>query len=121
MRQRLIDTPIGQRGEAITLIYLTAALFDGSPMLSLLRSALTNDVAASMFEEFISSVFLAHADQLIDGPKPQERLALIGAHLMGVVASRELLSLAPLTEASIDELVALIGPAVQTYFDAPTP
>lgn len=92
---------------------------DSSPARSLLRAAATNDEAASMLREFITSTFIAQAPLLANGPDGPRRLALAGAQPVGVVFGRHVLKLEPLSTATVEELSIGIGPVIQHYLDEP--
>ena len=109
--------PPGERGEAIARVYLTGIFAAGSPGLSLLRTAATNEDAARMLSEFVTSALLGHADRLAPGPDGRRRMALAGAQLVGVVFGRSILQLEPLARADVDELIAAVAPVVQHYLD----
>ena len=109
--------PAGERGEAIARVYLTGIFAAGSPGLSLLRTAATNEDAARMLSEFVSSALLVHADRLAPGPDGRRRMALAGAQLVGLVFGRSILQLEPLVDADLDELIAAVGPVIQHHLD----
>ncbi len=117
MLEHVAELPVKQRGREVARIYLSMTDRPGSAAVSLLRGAATNDRAAQMLGEFITSVFLAHVDTLMTGPDRRRRLALVGAHLMGIAVARNIVGIGPLSDASVDELVELVGPAIQQYFD----
>ncbi len=109
--------PPEQRGVGLARLYLTALLAPGSPGLSLLRTAATNDDAARMLNEFVSHALLDRAERLAPGPDGRRRLALAGAQLVGVVFGRSILALEPLADADVDDLVAAVGPVIQHHLD----
>ncbi len=109
--------PSGERGEAIARVYLTGIFAAGSPGLSLLRTAATNEDAARMLSEFVTSALLVHADRLAPGPDGRRRMALAGAQLVGLVFGRSILQLEPLVDSDLDELVAAVGPVIQHHLD----
>lgn len=110
-----------QRGAHIARIYLSMAQAASSPARSLLRTAATNDAAATMLREFITASFISQAPTLAPGPDGPRRLALAGSQLMGVLFGLTVLELAPLTSATLDELVEAVGPMIQRYLDEPLP
>lgn len=115
----LDEIPLDRRGAHIVRLYLTMMESRSSPALSLLRAAATNDDAAKMLREFITSAFIERDPPLVAGPDGARRLALAGAHMIGVVFGRVVLQLEPLASATVDELVDAIGPTVQRYLDEP--
>lgn len=109
--------PVAERGQEVARIYLSMAASPNSGALSLIRGAATNEQAARMLNEFITSVFLAHAAELIPGPDSERRLALVGAHMVGIIVGRSIIRLDPLVDASIEELIELVAPTIQRYLD----
>lgn len=109
--------PPEERGERIVRAYLEVLGAPGSPALSLLRAAATNPRAATMLREFIEDGFLREATRLAGGPEAELRLALIGAHLIGVIYGRELIGVSPLADRSIDDLVTALAPTIQRYLE----
>lgn len=114
---RLAELPPSERGAALVRSYLGLTECDDSAALSLLRAAATNQDAARMLREFIGTAFLARADRLTDAPDAEVRVALVGAHLMGILYGRHVLRIEPLASSSVERLVALVGPTVQRYLD----
>ena len=115
--EEIAAAPPAERGERIARAYLEVLGAAGSPALSLLRAAATNPGAAAMLREFIEDTFLREATRLAGGPDADLRLALIGAHLIGVIYGRELIGVSPLVDRSIDDLVSNIAPAIQRYLE----
>lgn len=120
MLQAIQAVPQSQRGEFLTSMYLGLFAAEGSPMLSLLRAAATNEDAARMLREFIEDAVLSHADELAPGPGSRLRLATAASHLIGTIVGRVLLGVAPLADVELDELVTLISPSIQRYLDDPS-
>jgi AcrR family transcriptional regulator len=86
--------------------------------LGLLRTAATTDQGLVMLREFITSTILAslvRAAGLADDAEGRYRAALVGSQVVGLGFTRYLLRLEPIASASIEDLVAAIGPAVQRY------
>ncbi len=86
-----------------------------SPMLGLLRSAMTNDEAAAMFREFIASALAGPVSEAVGVPRLRLEAAM--AQLVGVALMRYVLQLEPMASASEDEVVALVAPTIQRYID----
>jgi len=86
--------------------------------LGLLRSAATTDQGLVMLREFITSTILA---SLVRAAGPGEdadgryRAALVASQVVGLGFTRYLLRLEPIASASIEDLVAAIGPTMQRY------
>ena len=102
-------------GEQVTRAYLELADSPGSPIVSLLRAAATNDGAARMTREFVESGFLATAEALLPFDQPRRRLALCATHLIGIVVGRLILRVPEVADPTIDDLVELVSPTIQRY------
>ncbi len=106
-----------ERGEAVARAYLGLVAGPGSRVFSLLRAAATNEAAAAMLREFITDTVVARGIELVNGPDPELRLALIVSHLMGIAVARELVGLPLLTTRDVEEIVTAVAPTIQRYLD----
>ncbi|MFG1697789.1 TetR family transcriptional regulator [Nonomuraea sp. NPDC049309] len=112
----LIDGPREEIGERLVrmLLQVTAEPETREPMVALLRSAMTNEQAATMFREFILHALLYQvADRL---GVPHLRVEAAFAQMFGTIMGRYVLKLEPLASASVEELVELLAPTIQRYF-----
>ena len=112
----LLEGPREEIGERLVgmLLRVTAEPEMREPMVALLRSAMTNEQAATMFREFILHALLYQvADRL---GVPHLRLEAAFAQMFGVIMGRYVLKLEPLASASVEELVELLAPTIQRYF-----
>ena len=115
MLEPIFTGPPEEMGERLTRFYLSLVAIPGSPAVSLIRAAATNEEAARMLREFIEQGFLTTAERHLDATQPRRRLALCGSHLIGLVFARTILEVPELAEPGIDELVAIVGPTIQRY------
>jgi len=111
------ELPVAERGAVLVSGYLQVFASPGSTALSLLRGAATNDSAAAMLRGFIDQALIEHAPQIIEGPRPELRMALIGSHLVGIAFARELVGIEPLRDTEITDLVAVVAPVIQRYIE----
>ncbi|MET9339451.1 TetR family transcriptional regulator [Nonomuraea sp. NPDC003804] len=112
---RLLDGPREEVGERLVRLILTvtADAQAREPVLALMRSAMTNEQVALMMREFITNALLY---RVADGLGISHlRMEAAFAQLIGVVLARHVLRLEPVASADLDELVELVGPAVQRY------
>ncbi|MER6944366.1 TetR family transcriptional regulator [Nonomuraea sp. NPDC000554] len=112
----LLDGPPEAIGERLVrmLLEVTAEPETREPMIALIRSAMTNDQAVTMFREFITNALLYRvADSL---GVPHLRVEAAFAQMFGVIMSRYVLRLEPLASADPEELVELLAPTIQRYF-----
>lgn len=89
-----------------------------APALALMRSALAHESAAKLLREFATRVMLSRVAPLIDGPDAKLRAEAAISHMLGLAFARYVIKIEPVASASVDDLVALIGPTIQRYFDA---
>jgi len=85
-----------------------------APMLGMLRSAMTGEQGATMLREFVGSALIGRVAEAVGTVDPL-RVQAAAAQMVGVVMLRHVVRLEPLASASVDEVVALIAPAVQRH------
>lgn len=81
-------------------------------VLALVRSAVSNEQAATMLREFLSVELLERVAALSDQPDADLRAALVVAQLIGVAVLRHVVRVEALTEASPEEIRALVVPSL---------
>ncbi|MGI5206351.1 TetR family transcriptional regulator [Spirillospora sp. CA-108201] len=84
-----------------------------APMLAMLRSAMTNERAAALLREFVTSALFGRASQATEAP-PLGIQAAAG-QMIGLMILRYVLRVEPLASASEDELIELVAPTLQRY------
>jgi len=82
---------------------------------AMLRSAMTNETAMGMIRDLLVREVFGPITQALGVPDAQLRATLVGSQLVGLGMMRFVGRLEPLASASIDELVAAVGPTVQRY------
>jgi hypothetical protein len=88
-----------------------------APFLALLRSAMTHETAAMLLRQFASRVMLARVVEGLELPDRELRAEAVASHLLGVAIMRYVVKIEPLASVSDEEVVALVGPVIQRYFD----
>ncbi|MBD0293106.1 MAG: TetR/AcrR family transcriptional regulator [Jiangellaceae bacterium] len=88
-----------------------------APFLALLRSAMTHPGAAALLRQFARRAMLARVVARLDVPDRELRAEAAVSHLLGMALMRYVVKIEPLASASEDELVSLVGPVIQRYFD----
>lgn len=81
----------------------------------LLRHALGNRLTTPLVAGFLSRELLGRIAAHLDAPNPELRASLAGSQVAGLLIARHVLKLPAVAAASVDELVALVGPNVQRY------
>jgi AcrR family transcriptional regulator len=85
-----------------------------APMLGMLRSAMTGEQGAAMLREFVGTALIGRVAEAV-GPVDPLRVQAAAAQMVGVVILRHVIRLEPLASAAVDDVVALIAPAVQRH------
>jgi AcrR family transcriptional regulator len=109
--------PAADRIQALVRGYLGFVDSDDSrnAILALVRSAVSNDKAAAMLREFLTTELLPVVVGLTDAPDARLRASLAAAQLIGVAMMRHVLRVEPLAKATPDEIVALVVPVIELH------
>jgi AcrR family transcriptional regulator len=81
----------------------------------LLRSALGNKFATPLLAGFLSRELLGRIAAELDVPDAEFRAGLVASQVAGILIARYVLKLPALASASVDDIVARVGPTVQEY------
>jgi AcrR family transcriptional regulator len=92
-----------------------------TPLLALLRSAMTHEDSAGLLREFVVRQLFSQVTGLLDGPRVELRVDLASAQLIGLAVLRYALRIEPLASAAADELVAWLTPALARYLEPDEP
>ncbi|MEU4217150.1 TetR family transcriptional regulator [Actinoplanes sp. NPDC026623] len=90
-------------------------------LLAIVRSAIASDHAADRLQAMLSARFLADLAPHLGGTIGQARVALAGAHLLGIAVARYVVRAGPIADLDRAELIALCAPAIQRYLTGPRP
>lgn len=81
----------------------------------LLRAAIGNRLTTPLLTEFLSRELLSRLARALEVEDASLRASLVASQVAGLLIARFVLRLPALAEASVDELVARVGPTVQRY------
>ena len=113
----------GTEGLGDRVVRTFLAVWDGTPgqgpMLALLRSAVTDERAASSLRGFLSHVLLTPLARAAGADRPELRAALVGSQMVGLAVARYVVRLDPVASAGPDELAAAVGPTLDRYLTGP--
>ena len=84
-------------------------------LVAMLRSALTNEAAMDMIRDLLVREVFGPITEALGAPDAQLRATLVGSQLVGLSVMRYVGHIEPLASATVDELVAALGPTVQRY------
>ena len=82
---------------------------------AMLRSATTNETAMRILRELLVREVFAPMTETLAVPDGELRATLVGSQFVGLALMRYVGGIEPLASASVDELVAAVGPTVQRY------
>lgn len=105
---------IGERIAALLLSVWDNRL-DRSPLIALVRSAVTSEDAARMLREFLVSVLFARIAEALDVDDAPLRASLAASQIMGLMIARYIVRVEPLASAPAPVVVAAVGPNLQRY------
>ncbi|MFF3271520.1 TetR family transcriptional regulator [Streptomyces chrestomyceticus] len=89
------------------------------PLLAIVRSALTNDVAAAVFRKLVARQLLRRIAGELAVPDADLRAELAAAQLVGTALLRYVIKLEPLASADPEQIVARVAPVVQQHLTGP--
>jgi len=120
---RVLDGPRETLGERAMREVLT--IWDNPatqrPAAAVLRTAVGNTSATPLLTGFLGTELVKRLARALDGPDAQLRASLAVSHMAGLILARYVLRLRGVADADREELVRLVGPRLQSYFDALDP
>jgi AcrR family transcriptional regulator len=118
---RLLAPGLEGLGERLARFFLeTWDSPNGSPLLGLIRSAVTNDRAATMLREFVGREVLGRVAGALELDRPQLRASLAASQLIGLAVLRYVIKLEPLASAPPRQVAIWVAPAIQRYLTDPS-
>jgi AcrR family transcriptional regulator len=104
-------------GERLLTLFLSVwdRADNRSPVLALIRSAVSEERAAAMLREFITEEILGRVARELGTPDATLRTSLVASQLVGLIMSRYVIRLEPLASTPSEVLVAAVGPTLQRY------
>jgi AcrR family transcriptional regulator len=111
----LQSLPLRDAVETIIRGYLQLIDSDDSrnAVLALVRSAVSNEKAATVLREFVTAELLGPLSDLTDHPDAPLRASLVVAQLVGIAVHRHVVRVGPLAQATADEVVTLMTPVIE--------
>ena len=82
---------------------------------ALLRTTIGNKLTTPLLAGFLSRELLSRIVRTLDVDDAELRASLVASQVAGLIIARYVLRLPALAEASVDELVARVGPTMQRY------
>ncbi|MFE7048637.1 TetR family transcriptional regulator [Streptomyces californicus] len=113
----VLDGPPEGLGERLAAFFLSVWEDPGTrtPLLAILRSAVTHEAAANVLRDFVLRRLLERIAAELDVPDPTLRAELAASHMLGIVMLRYVVRAEPLASADPAEIVAMVAPTLQRY------
>jgi AcrR family transcriptional regulator len=104
-------------GERILRFFLSAwdRSSPASPFVAMIRSASSNDQAATMLRQFITREVIGRISHSLPADHPELRATLVGSQLVGLGLARYVVRIEPLASARAETVVRCISPTIQRY------
>ncbi|MGW4047978.1 TetR/AcrR family transcriptional regulator [Streptomyces sp. NPDC004721] len=115
--EALVDGPLDGVGERFARFFfgIWERPATRTPLLAIVRSALTNDTAAAVFRRLIVSQLLRRIAGRFDVPDAELRAELAAAQLVGCAILRYVIKAEPLASADVEQIIARVAPVVQRH------
>ena len=115
--RRVMDQRIDDMGPTMVRTFLEAwePEESRSPLVAMVRSAMTNETAMTLVREYLGRRVFGPITQALGAPDAELRATLMGSQFIGLAMMRYIARIEPLASASVDELVAAVGPTMQRY------
>ncbi|KAB2974070.1 MULTISPECIES: TetR/AcrR family transcriptional regulator [unclassified Streptomyces] len=120
-RDAVLAAPLDDVGERMTrfLFGLWENPATRKPLLAVVRSAVANEVAATVFRRLVASQLLRRIAGEIDAPDAELRAELAAAQLVGIAMMRYVIKIEPIASADLERIVARVAPVVQAHLTGP--
>ena len=84
-------------------------------IMTLLGTALNQEFAATMLRQFFVREVLRRVAAAIEGDEPELRASLAASQIVGMIVVRYGIRIEPLASASLETVVARVGPVIQFH------
>ena len=88
-------------------------------LLATVQGASAHPGAAAALREFVRSEIVARVARAVEADRPELRANLVASQIIGLIAARYVAQVRPLADMPAEEIVPLVGPALQRYLDGP--
>lgn len=123
VEQLIADGPDGLGPRMIGAILQVWESPAGASLIAAVRTAIGDPASTRALGQFVAAEIVARLLRSLHCPADEtdRRAALVISQVLGIVVGRYVLGVEALTRLSIEEIVASVGPTVQTYLTGPLP
>ncbi|WP_217235045.1 TetR family transcriptional regulator [Streptomyces sp. AC555_RSS877] len=120
-RDAVFDGTLDAVGERLTRVFfgLWEAPVTRIPLLAIVRSAVNNDTAATVFRRLVSTQLVSRIAGEVGAPDAELRAELAAAQLVGIAMLRYVIKVEPLASADVETIIARVAPVVQGHLTGP--
>ncbi|MFD3548933.1 TetR family transcriptional regulator [Streptomyces sp. NPDC058655] len=86
-----------------------------TPLLAVIRSALTHEAAAAVLRRLVLRQILERVAADLEVPDPTFRAELAASHMVGIAILRYVVQVEPLASADPEDIIRLVAPTLQRY------
>ncbi|MEU2726979.1 TetR family transcriptional regulator [Streptomyces griseoviridis] len=115
------DGPLDDVGERLTrfMFGVWENPVTRTPLLAIVRSAVNNEAAASVFRRLVVSQLLGRVAGRLGRPDGELRVELAAAQLVGCAMLRYVIQVEPLASVDVEQIIARVAPVVQGHLTGP--
>ncbi|MDH6702702.1 TetR family transcriptional regulator [Streptomyces sp. MAA16] len=115
------DGPLDDVGERLTrfMFGVWENPVTRTPLLAIVRSAVNNEAAASVFRRLVVSQLLGKVAVRLGRPDGELRVELAAAQLVGCAMLRYVIQVEPLASVDVEQIIARVAPVVQGHLTGP--
>ncbi|MGW3290315.1 TetR/AcrR family transcriptional regulator [Streptomyces sp. NPDC001002] len=119
--EAVADGPLEDVGERLTrfIFGVWENPVTRTPLLAIVRSAVNNEAAATVFRRLVVSQVLGRVAAQLEVPDAELRAELAGAQLVGCAMLRYVIKVEPLASADVEQVIARVAPVVQGHLTGP--
>jgi AcrR family transcriptional regulator len=92
---------------------------DRAPLVAIVRTAMSDDQAATMVREFATTEILGRIVKAARGDNQDLRMTLLASQVFGLLIMRYIIKLEPLASAHPETVALAMGPTFQRYLTGP--
>ena len=112
----------GERSEAgPRIVRFALTLWEDPPvrerLLAVLRTAATSEQLSAMFRGFVEHELVTRLSAALGDERAGLHVELVMSQMIGLAMARYVFQVEPLASAGVEELAALVGPALQRYLE----
>jgi AcrR family transcriptional regulator len=121
MRDVVLEGPLEGAGERMTrfVFGLWENPVTRKPLLAIVRSAVNNEAAATVFRRLVATQLMRRIAGELDTPDAELRAELAAAQLVGVAMMRYVIRIEPVASADVELIIARVAPVVQGHLTNP--